>query len=85
MDIDPELMTFIGELLVLGHPGAAEADFAVRFAQVSSPVMAKGSEDTSFYRYQALISASCSPESRGWPRGRKKLKLRFRNFRRGGP
>jgi (1->4)-alpha-D-glucan 1-alpha-D-glucosylmutase len=55
-DIDPELMTFIGELLVLGHPGEAEADFAVRFAQVSSPVMAKGAEDTAFYRYQPLVS-----------------------------
>jgi (1->4)-alpha-D-glucan 1-alpha-D-glucosylmutase len=55
-DIDPELMTFIGELLMLGHPGDAEADFAVRFAQVSSPVMAKGVEDTAFYRYQPLIS-----------------------------
>jgi len=55
-DIDPELMTFIGELLMLGHPGEAEADFAVRFAQVSSPVMAKGVEDTAFYRYQPLIS-----------------------------
>jgi (1->4)-alpha-D-glucan 1-alpha-D-glucosylmutase len=55
-DIDPELMTFIGELLVLGHPGEAEADFAVRFAQVSSPVMAKGVEDTAFYRYHPLVS-----------------------------
>jgi len=55
-DIDPELMTFIGELLVLGRPGKAEADFAVRFAQVSSAVMAKGVEDTAFYRYQPLVS-----------------------------
>jgi (1->4)-alpha-D-glucan 1-alpha-D-glucosylmutase len=55
-DIDDELITFISDLLVLAYDGPAEAEFAVRFAQVSSPVMAKGAEDTSFYRYQALIS-----------------------------
>ncbi len=55
-DVDSELIGFIGELLVLAHPGEPEADFAVRFAQVSAPVMAKGVEDTAFYRYQPLIS-----------------------------
>jgi (1->4)-alpha-D-glucan 1-alpha-D-glucosylmutase len=55
-DLDGELVDFIGELLVLGHPGAAEANFALRFAQVSAPVMAKGVEDTAFYRYQPLAS-----------------------------
>ena len=48
-DFDPELLT-------LGVPGEAEADFAVRFAQVSAPVMAKGGEDTAFYRYYPLVS-----------------------------
>jgi (1->4)-alpha-D-glucan 1-alpha-D-glucosylmutase len=55
-DLDGELVEFIGELLVLHYPGAPEADFALRFAQVSAPVMAKGVEDTAFYRYQPLIS-----------------------------
>jgi (1->4)-alpha-D-glucan 1-alpha-D-glucosylmutase len=55
-DLDGELIGFIGELLVLEHPGDAEADFALRFAQVSAPVMAKGVEDTAFYRYQPLVS-----------------------------
>ncbi len=55
-DIDDELVRFIGELLTGGHPGAAEDEFAVRFAQLSPPVMAKGVEDTAFYRYQPLIS-----------------------------
>ncbi len=55
-DLDAELLGFIGELLVLDHPGDVEAAFAIRFAQVSSPVMAKGVEDTAFYRYQPLIS-----------------------------
>jgi (1->4)-alpha-D-glucan 1-alpha-D-glucosylmutase len=55
-DLDGELVGFIGELLVLDHSGDAEADFALRFAQVSAPVMAKGVEDTAFYRYQPLAS-----------------------------
>jgi (1->4)-alpha-D-glucan 1-alpha-D-glucosylmutase len=55
-DLDAELTGFIGELLTGGYPGAAEAGFAVRFAQVSAPVMAKGVEDTAFYRYQPLVS-----------------------------
>lgn len=55
-DLDAELASFIGELLTLGHPGEPEADFAVRFAQLSAPVMAKGVEDTAFYRYQPLLS-----------------------------
>jgi (1->4)-alpha-D-glucan 1-alpha-D-glucosylmutase len=55
-DLDGELIEFIGELLVLHYPGEAEADFALRFAQVSAPVMAKGVEDTAFYRYQPLVS-----------------------------
>ena len=63
---------FIGELLVLGIPGDAEADFALRFAQVSAPVMAKGVEDTAFYRYQPLVSLNevgGDPGRFGWPRG----------------
>jgi (1->4)-alpha-D-glucan 1-alpha-D-glucosylmutase len=55
-DLDAELLGFIGELLTGAYPGTAEADFVVRFAQVSAPVMAKGVEDTAFYRYQPLIS-----------------------------
>lgn len=55
-DLDPELFDFIGGLLVLRDDGELEGKFAVRFAQVSAPVMAKGLEDTAFYRYQPLIS-----------------------------
>jgi (1->4)-alpha-D-glucan 1-alpha-D-glucosylmutase len=54
-DLDAELLGFVGELLTGAYPGEAEAAFAVRFAQVSAPVMAKGVEDTAFYRYQPLI------------------------------
>ena len=55
-DLDAELAGFIGELLVLHHPGDPEGEFAVRFAQVSAPVMAKGVEDTAFYRYYPLAA-----------------------------
>ncbi len=55
-DIDTELLGFLGELLVLDHPGRAETELAVRFQQLSSPVMAKGVEDTAFYRYHRLVS-----------------------------
>lgn len=34
----------------------AVEDFAMRFQQFSSPVMAKGMEDTAFYRYHRLVS-----------------------------
>jgi (1->4)-alpha-D-glucan 1-alpha-D-glucosylmutase len=55
-DIDRELLEFVGELLLLEHPGALETDFALRFQQVSASVMAKGVEDTAFFRYHRLIA-----------------------------
>lgn len=49
--------------LALGRPPAharadAEAvgDFVIRFQQTCGPVMAKGVEDTAFYRYQRLVA-----------------------------
>ena len=56
--IDRELLAFIGELLLLEHDGSAETEFAVRFQQVSPPVMAKGVEDTAFYRFHRLVAAN---------------------------
>jgi (1->4)-alpha-D-glucan 1-alpha-D-glucosylmutase len=55
-DLDAELLGFVGELLTGEHPGGPETEFSVRFGQVSAPVMAKGVEDTAFYRYHPLIS-----------------------------
>lgn len=55
-DLEPELFAFLGDLLLLRHPGAAEAELAERFQQVSSPVMAKAVEDTTFYRYLRMVS-----------------------------
>ena len=55
-DLDPELFGFIQDLLLLRVPGRPEADFALRFQQTTGPVMAKGVEDTAFYRYNRLVS-----------------------------
>lgn len=54
--VDPDLVDFIGELLLLAHPGGPETQFAQMFPQLSAPVMAKGAEDTAFYRYNRLVS-----------------------------
>lgn len=62
----PEALDFLAEVLLLEGPAsgatlAAEEyerrlHFRRRFQQLSSPVMAKGFEDTTFYRYNRLIS-----------------------------
>ena len=54
--LDPELFSFLADLLLLRLPGDVEADFALRFQQITGPVMAKGVEDTAFYRYHRLVS-----------------------------
>jgi (1->4)-alpha-D-glucan 1-alpha-D-glucosylmutase len=55
-DLDPGLLRFIGELLLSGHDGHLEREFAARFQQFTPAVMAKGVEDTAFYRYNRLVS-----------------------------
>jgi (1->4)-alpha-D-glucan 1-alpha-D-glucosylmutase len=55
-DIDPDLLAFLGELLLLAHEGEKESEFAARFQQFTPAVTAKGVEDTAFYRYNRLIS-----------------------------
>jgi (1->4)-alpha-D-glucan 1-alpha-D-glucosylmutase len=55
-DIDAELIEFIASLGLGEHPGPTEADFAARLQQLTAPVMAKGVEDTAFYRYNRLVS-----------------------------
>jgi (1->4)-alpha-D-glucan 1-alpha-D-glucosylmutase len=55
-DIDQELLSFLGELMLIEHEGAKESEFAARFQQFTPAVMAKGVEDTAFYRYNRLIS-----------------------------
>ena len=55
-DIDPCLFGFIGDVLTLKITGVREAEFVARFQQFTSPVMAKGVEDTAFYDYDRLTS-----------------------------
>jgi (1->4)-alpha-D-glucan 1-alpha-D-glucosylmutase len=55
-DVDAGLLTFIGDLLVLDQRGASAEEFAARFQQLTPAVMAKGVEDTAFYRYHRLVS-----------------------------
>jgi (1->4)-alpha-D-glucan 1-alpha-D-glucosylmutase len=55
-DIDAELLVFLGELMLMQHEGEKESEFAARFQQFTPAVMAKGVEDTAFYRYSRLIS-----------------------------
>jgi (1->4)-alpha-D-glucan 1-alpha-D-glucosylmutase len=57
------LFDFVRDMLLLKYPeGATEEDqaeqrrFAGKFQQVTSPVMAKGMEDTAFYIYNRLVS-----------------------------
>jgi len=54
-DLDSGLMDFIGDVLRLRTRGPLEAEFVYRFQQFTSPVMAKGVEDTAFYYYNRLI------------------------------
>jgi len=60
---DTSIFDFIGEVLLTciaeGQDSAyrnAVTTFAMKFQQFTSPVMAKGLEDTAFYRYNRLVS-----------------------------
>ena len=54
-DLDPSLIEFIGAVLALRVRGAPESEFVLRFQQFTSPVMAKGVEDTAFYCFNRMI------------------------------
>ncbi|MGN6698059.1 MAG: malto-oligosyltrehalose synthase, partial [Thermomicrobiales bacterium] len=62
LTLSPDALDFLAEVLLLeGDKLDAEAQerrrqFRRRFQQLSSPVMAKGFEDTAFYRYNRLVS-----------------------------
>ncbi|MDM7914804.1 MAG: malto-oligosyltrehalose synthase, partial [Candidatus Eisenbacteria bacterium] len=60
---DLTIFDFLRDVLLLepsagrdGDDRQARVDFAMKFQQYTAPVMAKGLEDTSFYRYHRLIS-----------------------------
>jgi len=53
-DIDGALFDFIGDVLMTKVRGRKESEFVLRFQQFTSPVMAKGVEDTAFYCFNRL-------------------------------
>src|SRR5207247_10434437 len=55
-DIDPDLLSLIRDVVLMERRGEREAEFAARFQQLTPAVMAKGVEDTAFYRYHRLAS-----------------------------
>ena len=55
-DIEPELLALIADVLLLERRGGSEEEFTARFQQFTPAVMAKGVEDTAFYRYHRLVS-----------------------------
>ncbi|MFN7927936.1 MAG: hypothetical protein U0Y68_08305 [Blastocatellia bacterium] len=61
--LSPTIFAFIRSLLLLEEPDGLTAEqrlerrnFVLRFQQLTSPVTAKGVEDTAFYRYYPLAS-----------------------------
>ena len=55
-EIDHCLLEFMFDVLTLKITGTRESEFVARFQQFTSPVMAKGVEDTAFYDYNRLTS-----------------------------
>ncbi len=59
---DPSVFDFVKDVLTLDAAPAGGArrramlEFALRFQQLTAPVVAKGVEDTAFYRYHRLIA-----------------------------
>lgn len=57
-ELPADLLWFIADLLRLRITGEAELEFALRFQQLTGPVMAKGVEDTAFYRDLSVLAAN---------------------------
>lgn len=55
-DIDGGLFDFLRAVLTMEVTGRLESEFLLRFQQFTSPVMAKGVEDTAFYCYNRLTA-----------------------------
>jgi len=55
-DIDGGLFDFLRDVLTMQVTGKLENEFLLRFQQFTSPVMAKGVEDTAFYCYNRLTA-----------------------------
>ena len=68
-DVDGSLFDFIRDVLELKITGRTEAEFVYRFQQFTSPVMAKGVEDTAFYcsnRLTAMNEVGGDPACTGF-------------------
>ncbi|HEY3860284.1 MAG TPA: malto-oligosyltrehalose synthase [Verrucomicrobiae bacterium] len=66
--LPPALFDFLEDLLLLRRRGELEDDFALRFQQLTGPVMAKAVEDTAFYcyaRFAALNEVGGDPHRFG--------------------
>ncbi len=66
--MDPSIFQFVREVLLLEHPSEAAVRFAMRFQELSGPIMAKGVEDTAMYRYNRLVclnEVGCDPSRFG--------------------
>ncbi|HLL21809.1 MAG TPA: malto-oligosyltrehalose synthase, partial [Kofleriaceae bacterium] len=62
--IDPSVYDYLHDVLTLRVRSPEAIHFAMRFQQLTGPVMAKGIEDTAMYRYYRLISnneVGCDP------------------------
>ena len=62
-DVDASAFDFLENTLLLHGKSGEEIDqrelyFALKFQQLTGPVMAKGVEDTAFYRYNRFISSN---------------------------
>jgi (1->4)-alpha-D-glucan 1-alpha-D-glucosylmutase len=69
-DIDAGLFDFMRGVLTLKITGKIETEFVYRFQQFTSPVMAKGVEDTAFYcsnRLIAMNEVGGDPDCNGFP------------------
>ena len=55
-DLPADLFEFLADVLSLRVTGELEAELVMRFQQLTGAVMAKGVEDTAFYRYARLVS-----------------------------
>ncbi|HXO27341.1 MAG TPA: malto-oligosyltrehalose synthase, partial [Thermoanaerobaculia bacterium] len=55
-DLPADLFDFLAAVLLLKVRGAAAAELAMRFQQLTAPAMAKGVEDTAFYVFNRLAA-----------------------------
>jgi (1->4)-alpha-D-glucan 1-alpha-D-glucosylmutase len=64
LDLAADLFDFLRDVLVLRIRGPFESELVMRFQQTTGPAMAKGVEDTAFYRFHRL---ACLNEVGGDP------------------